>query len=232
MRRVWIALTVIAVATALAIPAAAVKPVKPVKTDNTPLLYEVTMRLVEDEAGLSTYCDDEVSILMLGTTGPGTLALWDTDTPLEAPLIHVRALDVDWTRRYPVEDFGKGFDECHGPSVYDGDIDDHPFTDHGGTLMITIDYDAGTIDFLWHFDYYIDGDVVVKKKPRFTRTIAENYTMSATASYHQESGLVEGSFPVSWYLKEGRVLLHGYDLFEPIEGMDMTFNLTVKPIER
>jgi hypothetical protein len=236
MRRVWIVLTVIAVATALAIPAAAVKPVK---ADNTPLLYEVTMTFVENEAGLSTHCDDEVSILMLGTAGPTGLSLWDTDTPLEAPLIHVRAPEVDWERTYPTPSSSSssgetGFDECHGPSVYDGVYDDpdHPFSDHGGALSITIDYDEGTVDFLWHFDYYIDAEDLGKNKPRWVATVRENYTMSATASYNTATGLVEGSFPVSWSLKEGRVLIHSYDLFEPIEGMDMTFNLTVTPIER
>ena len=222
MRRVWIALTVVAVALALALPAVAKKPV-PVPTE--PARYEVTMTFDDNEAGLSTACGGATSIVMFGSTGPGTLSLWDTDTPAEAPLIHVRAPGVVWERAYPAPaSNGFGFDECHGPSVYLGS--DHPFADHSGTLSITIDYDAGTVDFLWHFDHYIDAENLGVKKPRWVATVHENYTMSATASYDPETGLVQGSFPVSWYLKEGRILVHGYDLFPPINGTEMSFYLS------
>ncbi|MFV2071992.1 MAG: hypothetical protein ACC742_04985, partial [Thermoanaerobaculales bacterium] len=56
---------------------------------------------------------------------------------------------------YPDPTAGNGFDECHGPSVYDGP--DHPYADYGGYLSITLNDTGGTARFLWHFDYYIDG---------------------------------------------------------------------------
>jgi len=223
MRRVWIALTVIAVASALALPAAAVKP------DKT-RLYEVTMTIVGDGPGLSTGCNGEVSILMLGTAGRGTLALSDTDTPGEVPSIFVRAPAVVWERAYPTptSSAGNGFNECHGPSVYDGL--GHPGADYGGALWITIDYDAGTVEFLWHFDYYIAAEDLGVKKPRWVATVREHYTMSTTASY-DENGRVQGLFPFSWFLREGKALVHGYDRFDPVDGTNMTFDLVVAPID-
>jgi len=203
-----------------------------------PTAYEVSLSFYADGTpGLSTSCGTQTdSLVMFGNTGPGTLTLWDTDTPDEAPLIHVRAPELDWERKYPTPpSTGIGFDECHGPSVYDGPA--HPFAEHGGALSITIDYDAGTVDFLWHFDHYIDGEDLGVKKPRWVATVHENYTMSATASYTPSNeddetiGLVEGSFPVSWYLKESRVLVHRYDLFPPIDGTNMMFYLEVTPLD-
>lgn len=218
MRRVWIVLTVVSVALALALPAVAKKPVA-----TEPARYEVMMTFDEDLSGLSTTCEGATSIEMFGSTSRGITSLWDTDTPAEAPLIHVRAFDVVWERDYPIYSTGIGFDECHGPSIY-GDPD-HPFADHGGTLSITIDDDAGTVDFLWHFDYYIDAEDLGVKKPRWVATVGENYTMSTTASYDPKNGKVHGWFPVSWYLREGRTLVHGYDPFEPTNGTEMWFYL-------
>ena len=124
MRRVWIALTVVAVALALALPAVAKKPVP-----TEPALYEVTMAFDGGLAGLSTECGEgeeaTTSIAMFGSTGRGTTSLWDTDTPDEAPLIHVRAPDVAWERDYPNYSTGTEFDECHGPSVYVGPVVHH-----------------------------------------------------------------------------------------------------------
>ncbi len=219
-----IILSIAALLVATAGPATAKKPIpKP-----EPAEYAVSLTFLNDEKpGLSTSCDTAVSIRMFGTAGPGTLSLWDTDNPAEAPLIYVRAPHVDWERNYPTPLADIGFDECHGPSVYIGP--DHPFWDYGGALWITIDYEAETVDFLWHFDYYIDAEDLGKKKPRWVATVRENYTMSATASFDPASGLVQGSFPVSWSLKEGRVLVHGYDLFAPIDGTEMMFYMEITP---
>ncbi len=223
--KVLIILSVAALIVAVAGPATAKKPTPA----PAPVAYEVSLTFVDDdEAGLSTACGgDADAIRMFGNTRTGTLSLWDTDTPAEAPLIHVRALGVEWERKYPDEGDGTGFNECHGPSVYEGS--DHPFADHGGALGITIDEGAGTVDFLWHFDYYIDGEDLGINKPRWVRTVSENYTMSATASYDPETGRVQGWFPVSWYLKEGRVLVHGYDPFVPIGGTYMEFYMEITP---
>ena len=224
--RTLIILSTTALLVAIAGPATAKKPVPTPE----PTAYEVSLTFVDNEAGLSTTCgEDAESVVMFGATGRGTLSLWDTDTPDEAPLIHVRAPELDWERKYPSVSTDIGFDECHGPSVYDGP--DHPFAHHGGTLSITVDYDAGTVDFLWHFDHYIDAENLGVRKPRWVATVHENYTMSATASYDPETGLVQGSFPVSWYLKEGRILVHGYDLFPPIDGTDMKFYMEVTPLD-
>jgi hypothetical protein len=207
-------------------PATAKKPQIPEPEAAT---YAVSLTFKDEEPGLSTSCNTAASIRMFGIGGPTRLSLWDTDTPSEAPLIHVRAPEVEWERTYPNISSGTGFDECHGPSVYGGPV--HPFSNHGGALSITIDYDAGTVDFLWHFDYYIDAENLGKKKPRWVATIRENFTLSATASFVPASGLVQGSFPVSWSLKEGRVLVHGYDLFEPIDGTEMSFYLEITPLD-
>jgi hypothetical protein len=226
MKRIWIMVLTVAMALVIAIPATAKKPVP---EEPEPSAYDVTLNFFDEQPGLSTICGGTNSIRMFGTAERGTLSLWDIDTPNEAPLIHVRAPDVVWERTYPTPSSGEaGFDECHGPSVYVGP--DHPFADHGGTLMITIDDDAGTVDFLWHFDYYIDAEDLGKSKPRWVSTVRENYTMSATASYDPDTGVVEGWFPISWSLKEGRVLVHSYDPFEPIEGTYMTFSVEVTAI--
>ncbi len=225
--RMTVVLVLVTCATLLmaAIPALAKKPLRP-----APATYSVEMRFVDEEQpGLSTICAPEGQLVMTGTSRGGELKLSDTDTPAEAPLIHVRATEVVWERTYPYPDIssGAGFDECHGPSVYDGS--DHPFSDYGGALWITIDYDAGTVDFLWHFDYYIDGEDRGKKKTRWVQTVREHYTMSATADYNPITGLVTGWFPVAWYLKEDGTLVHGYDLFEPIDGTEMRFYLKITP---
>jgi hypothetical protein len=217
--------SVAALLVAIAGPATAKKPIpKP-----EPSAYAVTLTFIDGEPGLSTTCDDSTtnSIRMFGTAGPTGLSLWDTDTPAEAPLIHVRAPEVEWERTYPTASPGIGFNECHGPSVYEGSY--HPFADHGGTLMITINDNAGTVDFLWHFDYYIDAEDLGKKKSRWVATVRENYTMSATAAYNPSTGLVQGWFPVSWSLKEGNVLVHSYDLFPPFDGTKMAFNMKITP---
>jgi hypothetical protein len=217
--------SVAALLVAIAGPVTAKKPIsKP-----EPAAYAVTLTFIGEETpGLSTTtCDESTtdSIRMFGTAGPTGLSLWDTETPL----IHVRAPEVDWERTYPAASVGSEFNECHGPSVYEGPPD-HPFADHGGTLMITINDNAGTVDFLWHFDYYIDAEDLGKKKSRWVATVRENYTMSATAAYNPSTGLVQGSFPVSWSLKEGNVLVHSYDLFPPFDSTEMEFNMEIVEI--
>ena len=222
-------LTILSVATLLVAvggPATAKKPAPAPE----PAAYEVSLTFFSDEEpGLSTSCGTAVSMRMFGTAASGTLSLWDTDSPAEGPRIHVRAHGIVWERSYPIAEADTGFDECHGPSVYP-DPQDHPFADYGGALSIRTDDDAGTVDFLWHFDYYIDGEDKGVKKTRWVQTVREHYTMSTTATYDLASGLVQGSFPVSWYLKEGRDLVHDYNPFEPADGTDMMFYLRITPL--
>jgi hypothetical protein len=216
-------LSVIAICTALlvaAVPASAKKP-----QIREPDTYTVEMQFVDEQPGLSTGCAPEGPLVMTGTTRGSELKLSDT----EAIAIHLRAPAVEWYRSYPNATPGTGFDECHGPSVYGGP--NHPFSDYGGALWITIDYDAGTVDFLWHFDYYIDGEDRGKKKARWVGTVREHYTMSATAEYDATTGLVTGRFPVAWYLNEDGTLVHGYDLFEPLDGTEMAFYLEISPLD-
>lgn len=219
MKRVSIAFTVVAMSLAVALPSAAKKPT-PVPAE--PIRYDVTMAFAGDEPGLSTVCGEEGSVSMFGSEESGTLALRDTDTPGEAPLIHIRAPGVTWERTYPEALEDVGFNECHGPSVYEGV--DHPFADYGGALTITIDEAAGTVEFRWHFDYYIDAEDVGKTKPRWVSTIREHFTSETVASYNAATGLVSGSFPFSWYLKEGRTIIKRY---EPMGSVDMQFYLAV-----
>ncbi|MEN8114972.1 MAG: hypothetical protein ABFS21_11370 [Actinomycetota bacterium] len=221
MRRVGIALAIAAVVIAMAAPAAAKKPVP-----TEPARYDVEMTFSDSAPGLSTACEGGGTISMLGDAGSGTLSLWDTDTPSEAAAIHVRAPELAWERRYPTYSTGIGFDECHGPSVYDGP--DHPFSEYGGALTITIDDEAGTVGFRWHFDYYIDAEDLGVKKARWVATVREHYTMEAIAAYDTETGLVSGSFPFSWYLKEDRTLIKDY---EPMGGAYLEFYLAVSEAE-
>lgn len=218
-------LSVAALLIAVGGPATAKKPAPAPE----PAPYEVSLTFFNaEEPGLSTSCGTAVSIRMIGTAAPGTLSLWDTDTPTDGPRIHVRAPGIAWEHTYPIAATDTGFDECHGPSTYP-DPQDHPFADYGGALSIRTDDNAGTVDFLWHFDYYIDAEDLGKKKARWVQSIREHYTMSATATYDPASGLVRGSFPVSWYLKEDRDLVHAYDSFEPTDGTEMMFYLKITP---
>lgn len=197
-----------------AVPALAKKPQRPAT-------YTVEMQRVGTLAGMSTDCTPEGSIVMTGATRGNKLQLSDTG----AIAIRVRAPGVEWYRNYPDPTAGIGFDECHGPSVYVGA--DHPYADYGGALWITLNDTAGTAEFLWHFDYYIDGEDRGKKKTRWVGTVREHYTMSATADYNPTTGLVTGWFPVAWYLNEDGTLVHPYDPFTPTEGTKMTFQLSV-----
>lgn len=197
-----------------AVPALAKKPQRPAT-------YTVEMQFVDVLPGMSTDCMPEGSIVMTGTTRADRLNLSDTG----AVAINLRVPGVGWQRNYPDSTAGNEFDGCHGPSVYDGS--DHPYADYGGYLSITLNDTAGTVEFLWHFDYYIDGEDRGKKKTRWVGTVREHYTMSATADYDPTTGLVHGWFPVAWYLNEDGTLVHLYDPFPPTEGTEMTFELSV-----
>lgn len=198
------------------IPALAKKPPTP-----APATYTVNMQFVDEHPGLSTDCALEGPLVMTGTSRGGELQLSDAGTVA----IHLRAPTVEWYRNYPVATQGIGFDDCHGPSVYDGL--EHPFADYVGAFWITLNETDGTADFLWHFDYYIDGEDVGKKKTRWVQTIREHYTMTAVADYDATTGLVHGWFPVAGYLKEDGTLIHRYTPFTPTDGIEMTFKLTV-----
>jgi hypothetical protein len=209
-------LSVFAICTALlmaAIPALAQKPV--------PATYTVDMQFVDGQPGLSTDCALEEPLVMTGTSRAGELKLSDTGTVA----IRMRAPTVEWYRSHPIAAQGIGFDECHGPSVYDGP--EHPFADYVGALWITISETDRTADFLWHFDYYIDGEDLGKKKTRWVQTIRENYTIAASADYDPTTGIVHGWFPVAWYLKQDGTLIHSYTPFIPTDGIEMTFKLSV-----
>ncbi len=204
-----------------ALPALAKKPDNPGKPGQT-VTYDVTMEFVGDGPGLSTVCPGNEGgvITMSGVDGhQGVLETSD-------PVIGINAPDVEWTRMYPLPNGSSatGLDGCHGPSINPDGL----FGPYGGHLWITLG--ADTVEFLWHFDYYLDGEEIQKgKKTQLKQTVREHFSMSTTAAYDPETGEVTGKFPFAWYLREDRNLVHGYDHFVPTGGTDMTFVLTIEP---
>jgi hypothetical protein len=212
MKKTWIMLLMVAVALALAVPAAGKG--KPDKPDET-VTYDVTMEFVAaGMAGLSTNCPGSNSVITMSVVGghQGMLESQNAEIWIQAPA-------VAWSRDYPEPGSdGAGFNECHGPSINPTG----PFDPYGSRLFITPGED--TIEFIWHFDYYLDGDKIQRgKKTRLERTVAENFTMATTADY-DEHGLVSGWFPISRFLDgdgNGGVTNFG--------GVEMEFYLTITP---
>jgi hypothetical protein len=220
MKNIWIILLMVAVALALAVPAAGKgKPDKPDKT----VTYDVTMDFVGDQPGLSTTeCSGAITMSAVGGH-QGMLESQNAEIWIKAP-------DVQWSRQYdkdgellPDPPLEGTFDGCHGPSVNP----EGPFGDYGSRLFITPGEE--TIEFIWHFDYYLDGEGIQrggKNPPRLVRTVAENFTMVTTAHYDAD-GLVSGWFPIARFLNEdGNAVT---TTFEPEAGTYLTFYLTIKP---
>lgn len=217
MKRVWILLLAVAVALAIALPATAQgRPEK--KPPKEPATYEVTMGFVDDADGLSTSLCGSEPIVMTDIGHNGMLVSEDA-------AIFIRASGVVWSRDYPDPEFGIGFNECHYPSV---ESSSGPYR---GWLYIRPN--AASVDFIWHFDYYVEGEWVTKgknKKERFEPTVYEHLSMVATADYDPDTGEVSGKFPFSWYLQANGSLIHPQDRFEPEEGVPMKFTLTITTI--
>lgn len=205
MRRSWIMLMAVALAIAVALPAEAGKPVKPDKPDPTlPTLFDVTFEFIDTSPGFSsaTGCSDDTAITM--ELGPadrlGTLGV-----DVDVPMLDVKLPGLEWYRYYPyyadVGDVPDGFDPdgyptvdpyeadtglhgCHGAGIdvtiiRDGDgvktLDtDRPIVQYPGLMMLQIG--DGTVDFLWHSDYYREWENVGKNKPRYVATDMEDFS--------------------------------------------------------
>jgi hypothetical protein len=215
MKKTWIILLIVAVALVMALPAAGKG--KPDKT----VEYDVTMEFVavDDviQSGLSTNCPGSNGVITMSAVGGHQGMLRSLN-----PVIWIKAPDVQWSRDYPGAGDGTGFDECHGPSVNPTG----PFGAYGGALYITPG--ADTVEFIWHFDFYLDGDEIQRgKKTRLERTVVENFTMVTTAEYDPATGVVTGRFPISRFLNEdGNAVTTN---FEPEDGTYLTFYLTITP---
>ena len=137
MRRVWITLTILAVATALALPATAKKPDRPPGPDKPPVetgQYMVTMELVDESNGITTSapCTDGGFLTMelssQGNLGPvdavpflevqiDTTLHWYRDYPyFRTPDLVVEPFDPN---EYPLHEAqtGNGLAGCHGGGV-------------------------------------------------------------------------------------------------------------------
>ncbi len=194
---------------------------KPQPTDD---LVDVTMTLVGDE-GLTTLddCDDD--------SNTGSLSMKRTRNGLEsvedvAPILGLYMDDIAWERKYPEPLSDSGFAGCHGGTVLGS-----PYA-WDGHLWIDIDPDGAVTDLLWHFDYYLDGEVTVNKsgKERYRQTVRENFTLSGhDLTWNTVTETVSGAFTVSHFLienwKDGEEI--GYVPFGPPH--ELSFTLTFQP---
>ncbi len=192
-----LALTVSALLVFAMVPATA-KPTKPPGKPGG--LYDVTMTLAGGD-GLATTCGP---LVMKEDRNGSLLAVGEASLQLEAL--------IQWQRKYPSPDFGDYFTGCH-----DGSLVDSMVPDYEGRFSIDRDLGAGTVSFLWHFDYYIAQDEtcnIRNGKCRTRQTVREHFTMvSDPIPFQGNSGLAEGKFHVSWYLNEDGELIHPYDQF-------------------
>lgn len=194
VKRFWIVLLAVAMTIVVALPAAAKgKPDKPDRRG--PTLFEVTFEFLGDGAGFSTTTGCTTAGVITMEAGPGGrlgsinegLGTLDADLPM----IDVRLPGLEWYRYYPyyadVEEVPGEFDPndyplsapltgadltgCHGAGIdvfVDQDdagtksvinIEQYP-----GILMLTLG--NGTVDLLWHSDYYREWLVTEPKNPR------------------------------------------------------------------
>jgi len=146
MRRVWITLTVLAVATALALPAAAKKPEGTPGPDKPPVetaQYEVTMEFLDESNGIasSVPCTDG-GFLTMELSSQGNLG------PVDAvPFLEVRIdSTLHWYRHYPYFRTPglvlKGFDPDEYP-LDEAQMGDGLTGCHGGGVDVTIMRDDG-----------------------------------------------------------------------------------------
>lgn len=209
MRRFWIALTVVAVVMAMALPVTAKKP--------TVETVKVTLALV-GEAGLTTNCND-------GDGDNGYLLMTrDRAGLVGGPSDVVLGLfmnDAEWNRRYP-EGSGTGFAGCHGETVDESPVSPSPF----GGLGMNIDRNGAVTDILWHFDYYLDGTEIQLNpvKTRFVWTVREYFTLTGNdLEWDESTSTVSGWF----YLRHS---LYDTDTeigYEPFPGSPEWMQFTV-----
>ncbi len=253
-RYVKMLMTLVALAALLvmtAAPTVAKKPDNPGKPSGEPALYAVTMEFDGDDAtnGFST-ANCGGSITMELTSGGDLCAINEP-----AQLLDIAIKDVNWYRYYPYyPDADATFDPndypladpirgvdltgCHGAGVdvtiewVDGVkvLDSDPSVTQYPGLMRLIPHD-GSIEFLWHSDYYREWEDVGKKKPRYIANDIEDFTYSAnlawTGSWNPDrtsTGVVSGTMNIS-HFSPGT-----YAPFNP-DGFKVSFTLTITPID-
>jgi len=217
MRRVWIALTVVAMVLAMTVPATAKKP--------TTETVKVTMTLVDGE-GLATNCGDGDGYLLMTRDRAGLVG-----GPSEVVLGLIMA-DVEWSRAYPASS-GSGVSGCHGDTVNGSPVGN---TLYGG-LGMNIDRSGAVTDVLWHFDYYLDGDTTYRTLPNgkvivgaFEWTVREYFTLSGSdLEWDDDTSTVSGYFNLSHSLYDSDDEF-GYI---PFEGSPhwMQFAVTIDPYD-
>ena len=253
MRRFWIAGLLVIAMMLPALPAAAKKPVKP-PTD--PVMFDVTMEFVAGVEGLSTNEDPACGLAESITMELDRNTLFAGDGGEALPMIDVILGGVEtefsWYRDYPYyaspnvvpDDFdppteadrrtGDTITGCHGAGI-DVYVDyfapgDHLYELRAGLFRLEVS--NGTVDLLWHSDYYVPYERLNKNK--WAATTAEDFTYSGALAW------TVGGNPVSWDpVTGGSGIVSGdlrashfspgeYDLFvgapRPVE-----FMLTVTP---
>lgn len=262
MKRIWI-MTVLVLAMLLpALPASAGKPDKPGKPPPAePTLYDVTMEFLVTEdgvikEGLSTMADlscGSADSIVMEWNGRALIA---TSDEAGAPMLDVNlGPDLHWYRDYPyipskddvpvdfespVEParfYGQGITGCHGAgiNVY---VDfygpgNHKYETNTGLFVLALR--DGTVNLLWHSDYYTPFvKVNKKKKVSWDRVTIEDFTYSGELTWtdngqpvdfdpvNGSSGLVSGSLEVT-HFSPGT-----YDPF-PGSPRPVEFILTVTP---
>jgi hypothetical protein len=203
MRRVWIALTVFAVATALALPASAGRPDGPPGLDKPPVetvQYTVTMEFIGGSNGLATLapCTDD-GFLTMELSSQGNLGPVDAVPFLEVqidstlhwyryyPYFRTPGLVVDGfdPNEYPLKaaETGDGLTDCHGGGVdvtimrEDGFkvLDDNPDREPitQAGNLFRLTPSDGAVGLLWHSDYYIEWENV-SRNPKKTRYVGND----------------------------------------------------------
>jgi hypothetical protein len=233
MRRFWIAGLLVLAMMLPALPAAAKKPVKP---PTHPVLFDVTMEFVEGEEGLSTNADTACGPAKSITMELDRNTLFAGDGGDALPMIDVilggAETGFSWYRDYPYyaspSEVPTGFDPptetdrqtgdtitgCHGAGI-DVYVDYFAPGDHRYELragLFRLEVGNGTVDLLWHSDYYVPYERLNKKK--WAATTMEDFTYSGaltwTGSWDPETG---GTGIVSGDLRVSHFSPGEYDLF-------------------
>lgn len=206
--------------------AAPVSAGKPAATETV----KVTMNLVESQSeevlpGLSTECDDgdgDNGYLFMTRDREGLVG-----GPSEA-VLNLVTNGVTWDRTYPAMTPVTGLDDCHGDTVAGSVMEN---TTYGG-LGINIDRNGAVTDVLWHFDYYLDGEIVQlnPRKTQFVWTVREYFTLTGNdLNWDPETNTVSGDFYLMHSLYDAETEI-GYESF-PGSRQPMAFQIIIEDLD-